>query len=545
MRSGMSFQAKKELLLQTWGRYNEARGKAKTTILDEFVLATGYDRKYAIRLLTRPSLPPLVSKIRRPRASKYGVAVQDALKVAWAATNFICGKRLVPFLPELLPLLEHHGHLVLQEDVRAQLLSVSAATADRLLSPSRQKSKGRGASVTKPGKRLKHQIPLRTFTDWEDTRVGFFEMDLVAHCGTNIAGTFLWSLVMTDVASGWTECFPLLQRSGQAVVQALQHLQKILPFRILGLDTDNGSEFINDDLMEFCKDEQITFTRGRVHRKNDQCFVEQKNGSIVRQTIGYDRYDGLAALRQMAELYRALRLYVNLFQPSMKLKTKSRDGAKCHRTYSPARTPLQRIVASQVIAPDKLEELESLRVSVDPVTLLHVLEAMQVALWRHANLAPLAGADEGDAVPKVTFDVDSCTPDSNRARMTQPTLQSGPRRYRKSGKPRKPRTHRTRRDPFEDVDEELYRWFLAAPQATAKSLLEKLQRTRPDSYPDHLLRTLQRKVRRWRASTMIELVSPEVGKPCPGHRDSPDGPVSIRGIPFAEVDPRRKSSPKE
>ncbi len=147
---------------------------------------------------------------------------------------------------------------------------------------------------------------------------------------------------MTDVASGWTECFALLQRSAKGVVVAIQHIQKILPFPILGIDTDNGTEFINADLVEFCKLEQITFTRGRVHRKNDQCFVEQKNGSIVRQVVGYDRYDGLTALRQLSELYRALRLYVNFYQPSMKLKAKSRDGAKVSRTYFPTQTPLQK-----------------------------------------------------------------------------------------------------------------------------------------------------------------------------------------------------------
>lgn len=523
MRSSMGFQAKRELLVQTWGRYCEAKGQAKTTILDEFVLATGYARKYAIRLLSRPSLPAPTSKIKRPRASKYGAEVQAALGVAWAATNFICGKRLVPFLPELLPLLEHHGHLVLPEETRAQLLSVSAATADRLLLASRRGPHGRGISTTKPGKLLKHQIPLRTFTDWEDTRVGFFEMDLVAHCGTNVAGTFLWTLVMTDVASGWTECFPLLHRSGKGVVQTIQHLRQILPFPILGLDTDNGSEFINEDLLEYCRDEEITFTRGRVHRKNDQCFVEQKNGSIVRQTIGYDRYDGLLALRQLSELYRALRLYVNFFQPSMKLKTKSRDGAKSHRTYSPAKTPLQRIVGSNVLSPDKLEELERLRKSVDPVTLLRVLEALQDALWRHANLVPPAETEEGQQAYAVTFEVDSCSPEASRAELVQPTPQPGPRRYRTTGKPRKPRTHRTRRDPFEDVDAELHEWFLAAPQATAKGLLEKLQRSQPGSYPNQLLRTLQRKVSRWRASTLLELVSP-------WHQDIP-GELSLRGIP--------------
>ena len=367
MRSNMGFQAKRELLLQVGVRYRDASVKAKTTILDEFVLATGYDRKYAIRLLNRPVLQ-LPGSIKRPRAKKYGEAVQSALTIAWAAANFICAKRLVPFLPELVPLLEHHGHLDLEKDVRERLLSVSAATADRLLRAKRRDGGGRGLSTTKAGKLLKHQIPLRTFTDWEDTQVGFFEMDLVAHCGTNVAGTFLWTLVITDVASGWTECFPLLHRSGKGVVQAVEQLRQTLPFAILGLDTDNGSEFINEDVLAYCTAKKITFTRGRVHRKNDQCFVEQKNGSIVRQTIGYDRYDGLLALRQLSELYRALRLYVNLFQPSMKLKSKSRDRAKVHRTYSPAKTPFQRIVASGVLASDSFTKLEQLRQSVDPVT---------------------------------------------------------------------------------------------------------------------------------------------------------------------------------
>lgn len=186
----MGFQAKRELLLQTGARYRDTSTKAKSQILDEFVLATGYDRKYAIRLLNRPVLR-LPGAIKRPREKKYGPAVQSALAVAWAATNFICAKRLVPFLPELVPLLEHHGHLDLEKDVRERLLSVSAATADRLLKAKRRDGGGRGVSMTKSGKLLKHQIPLRTFADWEDTKVGFFEMDLVAHCGTNVAGTFL------------------------------------------------------------------------------------------------------------------------------------------------------------------------------------------------------------------------------------------------------------------------------------------------------------------------------------------------------------------
>jgi len=308
----MSFQAKRELLLQTGQRYRTADSPMKTTILDEFVLATGYDRKYAIRLLNCP-LPPPVAAIRRPRARRYGPTIQEALLVAWTAANCICAKRLIPFLPELVPLLERHGHLTLSPETRANLLRVSPATADRLLRKSRQPSVGKGISTTKAGTLLKKQIPMRTFTEWEETSIGFFEIDLVAHCGSNIAGTFLWTLVMTDVASGWTECYALPQRSGAGVVQAVCHLQRLLPFPILGLDTDNGSEFINEHLMAFCIANKITFTRGRAHRKNDQCFVEQKNGQIVRQIVGYDRYDGPLALRQLTELYRAVRLYVNFY----------------------------------------------------------------------------------------------------------------------------------------------------------------------------------------------------------------------------------------
>ena len=188
MRSLMGFQAKRELLLQTGARYSQAEGQGKTTILDEFVLATGYDRKYAIRLLNNPAIPPAAA-ISRTRAHKYGSSSREALEVAWKAANRICTKRLIPFLPELIPLLEHHGHLVLSQETRTLLLSVSAATADRLLFTSRRAATAGGLSTTKPGRLLKRQIPLRTFSEWADTKTGFFEVDLVAHCGTSVAGT--------------------------------------------------------------------------------------------------------------------------------------------------------------------------------------------------------------------------------------------------------------------------------------------------------------------------------------------------------------------
>ena len=208
----------------------------------------------------------------------------------WSSANGICAKRLVPFIPELISTLESHGHLSLSDDTRSKLLTLSAATADRILR--RSKVKITGKSTTKRGKLLKHQIPIRTFADWQDSRPGFMEADLVAHCGERTDGSFLNTLVLTDVATGWTECLPLLCKSGEEVVRSVIVARSLLPFALLGLDTDNGSEFLNEGLLTYCKDEQVTFTRCRAYKKNDQCFVEQKNGTIVRQLVGYDRFEG-------------------------------------------------------------------------------------------------------------------------------------------------------------------------------------------------------------------------------------------------------------
>ena len=345
VRSLMSFLAKRELLAQIAVRYQEAKRLQKTVILDEFVAATGYARKYAMRLLTHPLAPP-APKIQRRRERQYGPAVQQALISAWSAANFVCGKRLVPFLPELVAALERHGHLAISEEAREQLLSISAATVDRILKPLRQGTGCRGLATTRAGTLLKHRVPVRTFADWNEQQPGFLEADLVAHCGHSAEGSFLRTLVLTDIATGWTECLPLLHGSQEAVLQALGRARQLLPFPLLGLDTDNGKEFLNEQLLEYCRRESITFTRGRAYKKNDQCFVEQKNGSVVRQLVGYDRFVGERAYRQLTELYRAARLYVNCFQPSMKLLSKKRDGAKVTRKYDAAQTPYQRLLGS-------------------------------------------------------------------------------------------------------------------------------------------------------------------------------------------------------
>ncbi len=244
-----------------------------------------------------------------------------------------------------------------------------------------------GLTTTKPGRLLEKQIPVRTFTEWTDAKPGFLEADLVAHCGGSMAGAFLYTLTLTDVATTWTECLPLLHRTQHGVVQALERARSMFPFPLLGIDTDNGSEFINEDLLAYCADQQLTFTRGRVANKNDQCWIEQKNGSIVRQLVGYDRFEGERAYRQLGELYRAVRLYVNFFQPSMKLRTKTRNGSRVRRTYGPARMLFQRVLASGVLDAASERRLKAVYRALDPVRLLHQLKSLQEALWRHAMFA--------------------------------------------------------------------------------------------------------------------------------------------------------------
>jgi hypothetical protein len=244
---------------------------------------------------------------------------------------------LIPFLPSIIDSLEQHGHMQLSEKDRRHLLSMSAATADRLLRAHRSSSP-RGLSTTKAGPLLKQQIPVRTFREWDEAQPGFLEADLVAHCGGYLAGGCLYTL--TDVATGWTECLALLNQGREAVLAALQRARTLFPFPILGMDTDNGGEFINEEMAAYCAREQITFTRGRPYEKPDQCFVEQKNGVVVRQVVGHGRLVGDHASRQLAELYRALRLYVNCFQPRVLLVAKHVEGRTVRRVYDAARTPV-------------------------------------------------------------------------------------------------------------------------------------------------------------------------------------------------------------
>ncbi len=501
----MSHRSRQELLVRVAPRYQDARGAQKSRILDEFIASTGYARKYAIRLLHGPVRPP--APIRRSRALHSGPAVREALTVAWSAANGICAKRLVPFLPELVPTLERHGHLHLDDDVRHLLFTLSPATADRLLRSVRQAQHPQGLSTTKPGRLLKHQIPVRTFAEWNDVRPGFFAADVVAHCGGNTEGVFLYTLTLTDIATGWTECLALLHRGQDAVVQALTSARRVLPVPLLGLDTDNGAEFINAAVLAYCAETATTFTRGRVANSNDQCFVEQKNGSIVRQLVGYDRYVGEPAYRQLTELYRAVRRYVNFFQPSVKLQSKQRDGARVRRVYDRARTPFQRLAASDVLDAPTRERLETIAGALDPVRLLRQIQTLQDALWRHAILPP-AAAMAAPATTEVRFDVQACSAvDEGQSSATKLDELSGTeqqrRRYRRTPRKLGPRTYRTRPDPFAAVWDEVRQELEAQPERTAKAAFQALQARYPGQFPDIQLRTLQRRVQQWRASVIV------------------------------------------
>jgi hypothetical protein len=493
----LSYRAKRELLQQVAPRYREASFPRKTVILDEFVAATGYARKYAIRLLSQPISPAVT--IQRQRAPRYGPDVQQALHVAWMAANHICAKRLIPFMPTLIDSLERHGHLHLTDSQRAQLLSLSPATADRLLYPYRKQER-HGISTTRSGTWLKKQIPIRTFQQWDEAQPGFMEADLVAHCGNRADGPFLYTLTLTDIATGWTECLPLLSRGQETVIAALKRAQQLLPFPLRGLDTDNGAEFINAELLAYCEQERVTFTRGRARHTNDQCYVEQKNGQIVRQVVGYDRFLGELAYRQMTELYRALRLYVNCFQPSMKLHAKRRDGSKVYRQYDSAQTPMQRVLTSSVLAPTQQQAVQEITAALDPVRLLHQLELLQKALWRHA-VHPLADACSAAPVQFVAQQCADTTIPTDGIPGAVPTLQ----RHRRKRRPPSGRPHdwRTREDPFAGDWDQVTAWLQERPELTGVELFQRLVQRSPGRYRPTQVRTLQRGLVKVRAHLLV------------------------------------------
>jgi hypothetical protein len=306
----------------------------------------------------------------------------QALVQIWEIYGRICSKRLQPFLPEGITVLERWHELTLSAEIKQLLLSMSRSTIDRCLKKVRFTQPQHGLSTTKPGSLLKAAIPIRTFTPWEDEHPGFLEIDLVAHCGSSTDGTYLNTLTATDLATGWTECLALAQKTQLAVSQAIAEMRQDLPFALLGLDSDNGSEFINDTLYRYCIDEQITFTRSRPYQKNDQAHVEQKNWSVVRHTIGYDRLEGPEELALLRSIYSDLRLYINFFQPVLKLVAKERIDGKTIRTYDQAKTPYRRVMALNALPVEVKARLTAQYVLLNPVRLRACIDAKVGKLWK-------------------------------------------------------------------------------------------------------------------------------------------------------------------
>lgn len=383
-------QQRQAVVAKVAGRYQRSSKKQKGLILAELVQLTEYSRVYARRILRQhgqrlkggqQSLNGAgCGRSRRCRTAYYDEQVKTALLKIWRIMDYICGKRLQAALPELVTVLERHHELHCDRVTREKLLRVSAATIDRLLRTERRKHQLRGKARTKPGTLLKHQIPIRTFAEWDEQQPGFGEIDLVGHDGGVAAGDYCQTLDLVDVATTWTETRAVRNKAQARVFAALQKVRKDLPFALLGLDSDNGSEFINDELLRYCRQEKITFTRSRPYRKNDNCFVEQKNYSIVRRAVGYARYDTEEQCELLNELYSYLRLYTNFFLPTMKLKSKERNGSRVKKCYDQPQTPYQRVLHAELVSKANKDRLRAKYMTLNPAALKRKIERLQQQL---------------------------------------------------------------------------------------------------------------------------------------------------------------------
>ncbi len=472
-------------------RYAQGSRAERGRILDEFAAVTGYHRKHAMRVLRtgqdrRASDP-------RPSPRVYDDAVREALVILWEASDRICGKRLRPMVPVLVESMERHGHLRLAPEVRTRVLAMSAATIDRALREVRGQAGG-GRRRVVPSAAVRRSVPVRTFEGWDDPAPGYVEADLVAHSGPTARGSFVQTLTLTDIATGWTECAPLLVREQRLLTEVLCEVRKLVPFPLLGFDSDNDSVFLNETVRDYCQGAGIEFTRCRPYRKNDQARVEQKNGAVVRHAVGYWRLEGLDAAAALARLYGSLRLFVNHFQPSFKLADKARDGAKVRKRYHPPATPYQRLLAEPRTSVEVRQRVEAVHATLNPVRLLREIRAAQQRLVEIAD----STADGGGAPP------------------TGPTLEqflSGLRTAWRDAEVRptarakeKGKRGRRRPDPLVSVTVLLQSWHEAEPWRTGRELLERLQTEQPGVYPDGLLRTLQRRLKGRRREVTHRLV---------------------------------------
>lgn len=365
-------------------RYQKANKKHKSQILDEFIETTGYNRSYARRILGSKKKVGRKKKHRyTPRKRKYDAMVFYPLKQIWIAADCICGQRLHPFMEDLIIKLEQFDEIKLDPPTRTKLLTMGPATIDRMLSTTKKRMQlKKGRTTTKPGTLLKHQIPMRTFADWDEKKPGFFEVDLVAFCGETVQGEYVNGLNLTDIHTGWILLDAVMGKGQHRVFKAIDKARRRCAFPILGIDPDNGSEFINWILKRYCEQNQITLTRIRPGKKNDNCFVEQKNYTTLRRFVGYARYETEDQLQLIQELLRLVEAYVNFFQPSFKLKSKQRVGAKVKKQYHRAKTPYQRLLESNTLTSTQVKQLGTYYESLNPMELKRQIHKLQTKLTK-------------------------------------------------------------------------------------------------------------------------------------------------------------------
>jgi hypothetical protein len=533
MAGKISMGARREVVSAVTERYRSAKRAEKGRILDALCATTGWHRKHAVRALRQHEpVAPNGVEAPRERRRKYGATIKDALTALWEASDRVCGKRLKVMIPTLLPALEQHDRLKLGLADRDRVLAISPATIDRVLVDVKVAASGGRRRRAGFYSAIRREVPIRTFNDWNSPPPGFCEVDMVAHGGTSVAGSFIQTLTMFDIATGWTECLPLLTRDGSLVVEAMKHAQSRFPWLLRGVDFDNDSAFMNDVVVPWCRQQKLEVTRSRAYKKNDQAFVEQKYGAVVRRLMGHGRFDGIETARVMGRLYAAARLYVNFFQPSFKLKEKRREGARVIKRYHPPSTPYERALAHRKVTAAVKKRLRDQYRSLDPVTLLAEIRATQDELGNRVDRR--AGQARG---PQSAH--------TSNAPVTAATFAKTLGKRVIAGEPRA--THRRTRGPYKTrvrmpskLDPHIAAiesWLAEQPQLTALAILGRLSENHPEEFGTRQHSIVQRLLRALRQKTAEQLVAEQpladatTAAPSPGIVDGsgyvgPDPPTA-------------------
>jgi hypothetical protein len=535
MAGTISMGARREVLSAVAEHYRSAGRVEKGRILDALCRTTGWHRKHAVRALRRRlAVRTVESKAPRERKHCYGPTIKDALTALWEASDRVCGKRLVAMIPTLVPALARHGRLQLSEDEQTQLLTVSAATIDRMLGDVKVAAAGGRRRRAGFYSAIRREVPIRTFNDWKDPAPGFCEVDMVAHGGTSVAGSFIQTLTMVDIATGWTECLPLVNRDGSLVVEAIERAQSLFPWLLRGVDFDNDSAFMNEVVVPWCRGQKLEVTRSRAYKKNDQAFVEQKNGAVVRRLMGYGRFDGAETARVMARLYAAARLYVNFFQPSFKLKEKRREGAKVIKRYHDPSTPYERALVHPMVTEAVKDRLRAQYRTLDPVVLLAEIRAAQEELGNRIDRRAGGALREATTGTSDAVARNSTAEPAAFARGLGNNLGRGePRATHR--RPKRRYKKRVRMPSKLDSHVAMIAgWLAAERQLTAIAIVDRLADLYPDQFNRKQHSIVQRLLRALRKSAAQRLIAETVAD---GYKNIAQLPGAVDGSGYAGPDP--------